>query len=64
MVCGKNWQEISVFENISEFYTSQFYSKMLKTDSILSSASTKRDISSLDKTSFFEEKKSNPACLY
>ena len=61
MVCDKNWQEISVFENFFDFYTNQFYLKMLKTDSILSGASTKREISSLPKTSFFKgnRRKSN-----
>ncbi len=57
MVCGRNWQEISVFENILKFYTSRFYLKMMKTDSSLTGASTKREISFFLKTSFFEGKR-------
>ena len=35
MVYGKNWKEISVFENIFDFYTNRFYLKTMKTDSIV-----------------------------
>ncbi len=57
MVCGKNWQEISVFENILKFYTNRFYLKMMKTDSGLTGASTKSEISFFLKTSFFKGKR-------
>ena len=46
MICGKNRQEISVFEEIFIFYTNQFYLKMMKTDSINYGAYTKTEISS------------------
>ncbi len=35
MVYGKNLKEISVFENIFDFYTNRFYLKTMKTDSIV-----------------------------
>ena len=59
MICGKNRQEISVFEEIFIFYTNQFYLKMMKTDSILSGAYTKREVSSLQKLAFSKEKEGN-----
>ena len=59
MICGKNRQEISVFEEFFIFYTNQFCLKMMKTDSILSGAYTKREVSSLKKLAFSKEKEGN-----